>query len=78
MKLSSNAIGDSGDGNNFPYKLLLTNIKFSKHRKIYANGSSTNTKLSKTQLHKIVQLGAFLGRLLEPLLKTRLPCSLQH
>ena len=30
-------------------------------------------KLSKTQLHKIVQSGGFLGRLLGPLLKTALP-----
>ena len=30
-------------------------------------------KSSKTQLHKIRQSGGFLGRLLEPLLKTGLP-----
>ena len=30
-------------------------------------------KLSKSQLHKIGQSGGFLGRLLGPLLKTRLP-----
>ena len=33
---------------------------------------SGNIKLLKTQLHKIVQSGGFLGRLLRPLLKTEL------
>ena len=37
------------------------------------NNSSANTKLSKTQLHKIGQSGGFLGILLGPLLKTGLP-----
>ena len=40
--------------------------------KDFANGSSANIKLSKTQLYKIGQSGGFLGRLLGPLLKTRL------
>ena len=44
----------------------------SKLRKAFANVSSVNTKLSKTHLHKIRQSGGFLGRLLEPLLKTAL------
>ena len=42
-------------------------------RKAFANNSSANIKLSKTQLHKIGQSGGFLGRLLGPLLKTGLP-----
>ena len=37
------------------------------------SGSSANIKLSKTQFHKIVQPGGFLGRLLGPFLKTRFP-----
>ena len=41
-------------------------------RKSFANGFSANIKLSKTQPHKIGQSGGFLGRLLEPLLKTGL------
>ena len=41
-------------------------------RKAFANGSSANINLSKTQLHKIEQRGGFLGRLLGPLLKTDL------
>ena len=34
--------------------------------------SAANIKLSKTQLHKIAQQGGFLGRLVEPILKTGL------
>ena len=34
---------------------------------------STDFKLSKAQISKIIQSGGFLGRLLSPLLKTRLP-----
>ena len=73
FKISSNIVGDSNDQNNFPYKLLLTNTQVSKLYKAFANGSSANIKLSKTQLHKIGQSGGFLGRLLGPLLKTGLP-----
>ena len=72
LKISSNVFGDSNDENNFSHKLLLTNIKVSKLRKAFANDSSANIKLSKTQLHKIGQSGRFLGRLLGPLLKTGL------
>ena len=72
MRLSSNVIGDSNDENNFPNKLLLTNRQVSKIRKALANGSSANMDLSKTQLHKIGQLGGFLCNLLRPLLKLRL------
>ena len=50
----------------------ITNKQVSKLRKAFANGSSANTKLSKTQLHKIGQSVEFLGRLLGPLLKTGL------
>ena len=73
LKLPSNVVGHSNDENNFPHKLLLTNTQVSSLRKAFANGSSANIKLSKTQLHKIGQSGGFLGRLLGPLLKTGLP-----
>ena len=53
--------------------MLLTNTQVSKLRKAFANNSSANIKLSKTQLHKIGQIGEFLGRLLGPLLKSGLP-----
>ena len=49
LNLSSNVVGDSNDKNNFPHKLLLTNTQISKIRKAFANGSSANIKLSKTQ-----------------------------
>ena len=73
MKFSSNVVCDSNDKSSFPHKLLLSNTQVSNHRKDFANNSSANVKLSKTQLHKIGQLGGFLGRLLEPLLNFCLP-----
>ena len=42
-------------------------------RKAFANYLSTDIKLSKTQLSKMIQSGGFLSRLLGPLLKTGLP-----
>ena len=71
--LSLNAVGHSNDENNFPHKLILSNTQVSRLRKAFTNGSSANIKWSKIQLHKIGQLGEFLGRLLGPLLKTGLP-----
>ena len=49
----------------------MANTQGSRIRKAFANNASANTKLSKTQSHKIGQSG-FLGRLLGPLLKTGL------
>ena len=59
-------IGDNET--NFP-KLLLTNRQVANLRKVFANYLSSDTKLSKTQLSKMIQLGGFLGRLLGPLQK---------
>ena len=73
MRLSSNIIGNSDDKTNFPHKLLLTNRQVANLRKAFANKPSTDIKLSKTQLFKMIQSGGFLGRLLGPLLKTGLP-----
>ena len=72
MKFSSNVFGDSNDENNFSHKLLVTNKEVSRLRKTFENSSSANTKLSKTQLHKIWESAGFLDRLLGPLLKTGL------
>ena len=58
---------------NFPHKLLLTDRQDSSLRKSFANNSSADIKLSKTQLSKIIQSEWFLSRLLGPLLKTGLP-----
>ena len=41
--------------------------------KLLQNGLSANIKLSKIQLHEIVQSGGYLGTCLRPLLKTGLP-----
>ena len=77
LRLSSNMIGDNET--NFPHKLSLTNRQYkliitnTNLRKAFANYLSTDIKLSKTQLSKMIQSGGFLGRLLGPLLKTRLP-----
>ena len=64
-------IGDNET--NFPHKLLLTNRQVASLRKSFANHSSTDIKLSKSQLSKMIQSGRFIGRLLGPLLKTGLP-----
>ena len=53
--------------------MLLTNTQVSKLHRAFANNSSANIKLFKTQLHKIEQSGGFLGKLLGPLIKTGLP-----
>ena len=73
LNLSSNVIDDSSVETNFLLELLLTDRQFSRLRKAFANNLSANIKLSKTQLHKIGQLGGFLGRLLGSLLKPGLP-----
>ena len=51
----------------------LTNRQVANLCKAFANHTSTDSKLSKTQLTKMIQLGGFLGRPLGPLLKTGLP-----
>ena len=70
LSLSSNAVSDSINETYFQHKLLLTKTQVSKICKAFANNSSANIALSKTQLSKMVQLGEFLGRLREPLLRT--------
>ena len=72
LKLSSNIIGNAVDETNFPYKLLLTNRQVTNLCKAFANHTSTDIKLSKTQLSKMIQSGGLLGRRLGPLLKTGL------
>ena len=73
LRLSLNKIGDSNDEANFPHELLLTDRQISSIRKAFSNNSSADIKFSKTQLSKIRQSGGFLGKLLDPLLKTGLP-----
>ena len=71
LRLSSNMIGNNKT--NFPHQLLLTDRQVSNLRKSFANNSSTDIKLSNTQLSKVIQSGGFLSRFLGPLLKTELP-----
>ena len=64
-------VGD--DATNFPHKLLLNNRQVENLCKAFVNKSSTDINLSKTQLSKMIQSGAFLARLLGSLLKSGLP-----
>ena len=58
-------IGD--DEVNSPHKLLSTSRQVSNLRKAFANYVSTDIKLSKTQLSKMIQPGSILlGPLLKP------------
>ena len=70
-RLSSNMIGDNET--NFRHKLLLANRQAANLRKVFPNYLSTNIKLSKTQLSKMIRSEGFLGRSLGPILKTGLP-----
>ena len=73
LRISSNVVGNSNDNTNFPHELLLTNRQVANIRKAFANYLSTDIKLSKTQLSKMIPSGGFLGRLLDPFLRTGLP-----
>ena len=73
IRLSPSLIGDSNENTNFPHELLLKDRQVSSIRKAFANNSSVDIKLSETQLSNMIQSGVFLGKLLGPLLKTRLP-----
>ena len=52
------------NGNNLPHELLLTTRQKTKLRNAFENKVSSNIKLSKTQMSKIIQSGGFLGSLL--------------
>ena len=71
LRLSSNMIGDNEE--KFSHKLLLTNKQVANLHKAFAYHLSTDIRLSKTQLSKMIKLGGFPVRLLGPLLKTGLP-----
>ena len=58
LRLSSNMISDNETI--FSHKLLLTNRQVVNLPKAFANHSSTDIKLSKTQLSKMIRLGGFL------------------
>ena len=52
LRLSSNMIGNSDDEISLPRKLLSTNRQVANLRQVFANKSSANMKLSKTQLSR--------------------------
>ena len=65
------------NGNNLPHELLLTTRQKTKVRNTFNNNMSTDLKLSKAQISKIIQSGWFLGSLLskiaDPLMKIPIP-----
>ena len=67
------------NGNNLPHELLLTTRQKTKLRNAFNNNMSTDLKLSKAQVSKIIQSGGFLGSLLseiaDPLLKIAIPLA---
>ena len=62
-----------------PHELLLTTRQNTKLRNAISNNLTTDIKLSKAQIKKIIQLGGFLGKLLiklvGPLMKVALPLA---
>ena len=55
------------NGNNLPHELLLTERQKTKLRNAFNNNMSTDIKLSKAQITKIIQFRGFLGSLLSKL-----------
>ena len=55
------------DGNDLPRKLLLTTRQKTKLRNTFNNNMSTDIKLPKAQISKIIQSGGFLRSLLSKL-----------
>ena len=55
LRSTSNMISNSDDEINFPRKLLLPNRQVANLQKYFANNSSTDIKLSKTQLSEMIQ-----------------------
>ena len=47
------------NGNNLPHELLLTTRQKTKVRNAFNNNMSTDLKLSKAQISKIIQSGGF-------------------
>ena len=47
------------NGDNLPHELLLTTRQKRKIRNSFNNNTSTNRKLSKVQINKIIQSGGF-------------------
>ena len=67
------------NGNDLPHELLLTTREKPKLRNAFNNNMSTEIKLSRAQIFKIIQSGGFLGSLLSklagPLMKVAIPLA---
>ena len=67
------------NGKDLPHELLLTTRQKAKLRNAFNNNMSTDLKLSKAQISKIIQSGGFLGSLLSklagPLIKVAIPLA---
>ena len=67
------------DGSDLPHELLLTRRQKTKLRNTFNNNMSTDLKLSKAQISKIIQSGGFLGsfliKLASPLMKVAIPLA---
>ena len=65
--------------NEHPHELLLTTRQNTELRNAISNNLTTDIKLSKAQIKKIIQSGGFLGKLLSklagPLMKVALPLA---
>ena len=55
------------NGNNLSHELLLMTKQKTKIRNTFNNNMSTDLKISKAQINKIIQSGEFLGSLLSKL-----------
>ena len=70
------------DGNDMPHELLLTTRQKTKLRNAFNNIMSTDIKVSKAKISKIIQSGGFLGSLLSKLagslMKVAVPLAKKH
>ena len=67
------------NGKVLPHELLLTTIQKTKLRNAFNHNMSTDLKLPRAQISKIIQSGGFLGLLLSkltgPLMKVAIPLA---
>ena len=67
------------NGNDLPHELLLTTRQKTKLRSVFNNNMSTDLKVSRAQISKIIQSGGFLrsllSRLADQLMKVAIPVA---
>ena len=67
------------NGNNLPHEFLLITRQKTKLRNAFNNDMSTDLKLSKAEISKIIQsegfLGSLLSKLADPLMKIAIPLA---